>query len=139
MGLGLQPQQEHFETDTLIYVWKQYFQLLNWHRIVTYIIILTLFLENCQFNHKLAPLWHHMSSYWKTILSLAHHMTKYEGKGTKISIFKLFNELGKIWKCNIGFSKIPISHLLWIGKSLEIYRAPNQHFKIPMLNLWMSF
>ena len=25
-----------------------------------------------------------------------HHLTKYEEKGTKISIFKLFSELGKI-------------------------------------------
>ena len=38
-----------------------------------------------------------------------YHLAKYEGKGTKISIFKLFSELGKIWKCNLGFSKIPIS------------------------------
>ena len=29
--------------------------------------------------------------------------------------------------------------LLWIGKNLEIYTAPDQHFKIPMLNLWMSW
>ena len=28
--------------------------------------------------------------------------------------------------------------LLWIGKNLEIYTAPDQHFKIQMLNLWMS-
>ena len=40
-----------------------------------------------------------------------HHLTKYEGKETEISIFKLFRELGKIWKCDLGFSKIPISHL----------------------------
>ena len=40
-----------------------------------------------------------------------YHLTKYEGMETKISIFKLFSELGKIWKCNLGFSKIPISHL----------------------------
>ena len=47
-----------------------------------------------------------------------HHLTKYEGKGTKISIFKLFSELGKIWKCNLGFSKIPISHLFYeLGKT----------------------
>ena len=42
-----------------------------------------------------------------------HHVTKYEGKGTKISIFKLLSEMGKIWKCNLGFSKIPISHLFY--------------------------
>ena len=38
MGLGEQPQ-EHFEIYTLIYVLKKYFQLLNWHRAVTYIIL----------------------------------------------------------------------------------------------------
>ena len=26
-----------------------------------------------------------------------------------------------------------------IGKNLEIYTAPDQHFKIQMLNLWMSW
>ena len=41
----------------------------------------------------------------------------------------------KIWKCNLGFLKI----LLWIEKNLEIYTAPDQHFKIQMLNLWMSW
>ena len=40
-----------------------------------------------------------------------HHLTKYKDMETKISIFKLFSELGKIWKCNLGFSKIPISDL----------------------------
>ena len=41
-------------------------------------------------------------------------MTRYGGKGTKISIFKLFSELEKIWKYNLGYSKVPISHfLLW--------------------------
>ena len=40
-----------------------------------------------------------------------HDLNKYEGKGTKILIFKLFNELGKIWKCNLSFSEIPIFHL----------------------------
>ena len=69
-----------------------------------------------------------------------HHLIKYEGKVTKISIFKLFSELGKIWKCNLGFPKIPISpSLLWIGKNLEIYTAPDQHFKLQMLNLWMNW
>ena len=42
-----------------------------------------------------------------------HHLTKYEGKETKISIFTLFSEFGKIWKCNLGFSKIPITHLFY--------------------------
>ena len=48
----------------------------------------------------------------------SHHFTKYEGKVTKISIFKLFNELGKIWKCSLGFSKILTSHLFYeLGKT----------------------
>ena len=70
-----------------------------------------------------------------------HYFTKYEGKETKISIFKLFSDSRKIWKCNLSFSKIPISRLffLWIGKNLETYTAPDQHFKIQMLNLWMSW
>ena len=42
-----------------------------------------------------------------------HRLTKYEGKGTKISISKLFSELEKIWKCNLSFSKIPFSHLFY--------------------------
>ena len=29
--------------------------------------------------------------------------------------------------------------LLWIGKNLEISTAPDQHLKIQMLNLWMSW
>ena len=29
--------------------------------------------------------------------------------------------------------------LLWIGKNEEIYAPPDQHFKIQMLNLWMSW
>ena len=86
----------------------------------------------------MAPLWRHA-----IVLQdhpQPHHLTKYKGKGTKLSIFKLVSELGKIWKCNLGFSKIlNFPSLLWIRKNLEIYTAPDQHFKIPMLNLWMSW
>ena len=61
-------------------------------------------------------------------------------EGAEMSIVELFSQLEKIWKCNLGFSKIPISHLLlWIGKNLKIYTAPDQHLKIQMLNLWMSW
>ena len=36
--------------------------------------------------------------------------------------------------------KIPnFPSFLWIGKNLETYAAPDQHFKIQMLNLWMSW
>ena len=35
MGLGAQLKWEHFTIYSIIYVLKQYFQLLNWHKIVT--------------------------------------------------------------------------------------------------------
>ena len=58
-----------------------------------------------------------------------HHLTKYESKGTKISIFKLFSELGKIWKCNLGFqiSQFPISFMNW--EKLENIRSPRPTFQ----------
>ena len=46
----------------------------------------------------------------------SHHLTKYEDKGTKISIFKRFSdELVKTWKCNLGFQKsqFSISFMNW--------------------------
>ena len=52
-----------------------------------------------------------MTPYVIVLKDHPHHLTKYKGKGTKILILKLFTELGKIWKCNLGFSKMPISHL----------------------------
>ena len=53
-----------------------------------------------------------------------HHLTKHEGKGTKISIFKFLSELGKIWKNNLGFSKIPISHLFYeLGKTCKYTKS----------------
>ena len=118
MGLGVQPQQEYFAIYTLIYVWKQCFQLLNWHKVVTYIIILTVFLKTA--NYELVPLMPHVIE----LKYHPHHLTKYEGKGTKISIFKLFSELGKIWKCNLSFSKIPISHLFYESGKTWKYTQP---------------
>ena len=50
--------------------------------------------------------------------------------------FLVFSELRKIWKCNLKNYNFP--SLWWIGQSLEIYTAPGQHFKILILNLWMS-
>ena len=53
-----------------------------------------------------------------------HHLAKYEGKGTKISPFKLFSEFGKMWKCKLGFSKILIFHLFYeLGKTWK-YTQP---------------
>ena len=60
-----------------------------------------------------------------------HHLTKYEGKGTKISIFKHFSEMGKIWKCNLGFSKISISHLFMNWKTLQSIHSPRAKFQNP--------
>ena len=60
-----------------------------------------------------------------------HYLTKYEGKGTKISIFKLFNELGKIWKCNLRFSKIPISHSFMNLEKLGNIHSPRPTFQNP--------
>ena len=60
-----------------------------------------------------------------------HYLTKYEGKGTKISMFKPFNEFGKFWKCNLGFTKIQIflSFMNW-GK-LGNMHSPRSIFKNP--------
>ena len=118
MGLGVQPQQEHFAIYTLIYVWKQYFQLLNWHKIATYIIILTFFLKTAIFiiNWFLFDTTCHRAERPPSVSPYeGKEMTliKYEGKETKISVFKCFSELGKIWKYNLGFSKIIISHLFY--------------------------
>ena len=75
------------------------------------------------------------------LLSYVTFEKNYEGKGTsKIPIFKLFSELGKIWKRSLGFSNIPIFHLfLWIGENLEVCTAQDQHFKMHILNLWMNW
>ena len=53
-----------------------------------------------------------------------YHLTKYEGKGTKISNLKHFSEFGKIWKCNLGFSKILISHLFYESEKTWKYTQP---------------
>ena len=60
-----------------------------------------------------------------------HHLTKYEGKGTKISISKLFNELGKIWKCNLVFSKIQIFLSFMNWEKLGSIHSPRSIFQNP--------
>ena len=66
--------------------------------------------------------------------------TKIVGKGTKISTFKLFSELDKIWKCNLDFSENHnFPSFSWIGESLKVYTAPDQHFKIQILNPWINW
>ena len=69
-------------------------------------------------------------------------LTKHESKGTsKIPAFKLYSELGKIWKCRLVFLKINpnFPSFLRIGKNLQVYPAQDQHFKIQILNLWMNW
>ena len=97
---GKQPSltQKHFAIYTLIYVGKHYFQLLNWHKILTYIIMKTAFLENWHFNN--------------TLNSPLLRFTSYTSKG---SISRLFSELGKIWKCSLGYAKIPIFHISFMN------------------------
>ena len=53
-----------------------------------------------------------------------HHLTRYEGKGTKTSVFKLFRELAKIWKCNLSFSKIQIFPSLYELRKTWKYSQP---------------
>ena len=61
----------------------------------------------------------------------SHHLTKYEGKGTKITIFKLFSELGEIWKCILGFSQIAISHLFY---ELQSPRPTSQNANVESMD-----
>ena len=54
--------------------------------------------------------------------------------------FQTFKWIGKNLEMQSRIFKNPnFPSLLWIEKNLEIYTAPDQHFKIQMLNLWMSW
>ena len=68
-----------------------------------------------------------------------HYLTKYEGKGTKISIYKLLMNWGKIGNAIWDFQKSQFPISLWIEKNLEKCTAPDHRFRIQMLNLWMSW
>ena len=59
------------------------------------------------------------------------HLTKYEGQGTKTSTIQLFNELGKTWKCNLGFSKIQIFISCMNWEKLERIHSPRPTFQYP--------
>ena len=61
-------------------------------------------------------------------------------QGDKNLNFQTFQWIGKNLEIQSRlFKNSNFPSLLWIGKNLEIYTAPDQHFKIPMLNLWMSW
>ena len=76
-----QATEENLTIYTLLYVWKQYFQLLKYK---------SFFLKtgNLTVNCLLKP--------YVLLNNYPHHFIKYEGKETlKIPIFKLFSELKK--------------------------------------------
>ena len=83
----------------------------------------------------MAPVRCRMSSYLKIalILTISPNM--------KVRLnFQTFQWIGENLEMQSRLSKNPnFPSLLWIGKNLEIYTAPDQHFKIQMLNLWMSW
>ena len=61
-------------------------------------------------------------------------------QGDKNLNFQTFQWIGENLEMQSRLFKNPnFPSLLWIGKNLEIYTAPDQHFKIQMLNLWMSW
>ena len=58
-------------------------------------------------------------------------------QGDKKFNFQTFQWIGENLEMQSQLFKNPIS--LWIEKNMEIYTAPDQLFKIQMLNLWMSW
>ena len=61
-------------------------------------------------------------------------------QGDKNLNFQTFQWIGENLEMQSRLFKNPnFPSLLWIEKNLEIYTAPDQHFKIQMLNLWMSW
>ena len=85
----------------------------------------------------MAPLWRHVSSYWKTTLTIWPNM---KGQGDKNLSFQTFQWIGQNLEMQSRlFKNHNFPSLLWSGKNLEIYTGPGQHFKIQMLNLWMSW
>ena len=99
----------------------------NWHKIVTCIIMLLLF---------------NIFS-WKQLIYLKGHPQCHHliwSQGNKNLNFQTFQWIGENSEIQSRIFKNPnFLSLLWIWKNLKIYTAPDQHFKIPMLNLWMSW
>ena len=62
---------------------------------------------------------------------MSHVIVLKDKKGAKISIFKPFSELGKIWNYNLSFSKIPISHLFMNQEKLGNIHSPRPTFQNP--------
>ena len=94
------------------------------------------FLENWQFNHKLAlPL---LCTYqaWKTILTIWQNM-KVTGN-QKTLIFQLFRNLRKNLEVHtkLTFRNPNFPFIPWIGENWDVQLE--QHSKIPIFNLFMS-
>ena len=105
MGLGVEPQQEHFIPSFMF--GSSISSFLDWRKIVTCIIILTFFLENC--NLIINWLFSDATCHYTERPHSVSPFDQIWRQRTKISILKFFSEFGKIWKCNLGFSKIPIT------------------------------
>ena len=114
MGLGVQPQQEHFTIYTLIYVWKQYFQLLNWHKIVTYIIILTFFLKTAN-----------LIIYWLLSDATCHRFERTPSASP-------FDQIWRQGDKNHNFQTFQ-----WIGGNLEMHSRLFTNRNFPSL-LWIA-
>ena len=116
-GQTLQPHK-NFAIYIFIYVWKQYFLFLNWYKIVTYIIMWKSSLK----TGNLIINWLLLSYATERTERLPSPFDKnMKARGLQKSQF--LNSLvnwGKTWKCSLGFSKIPISHLLYeLGKTWQ--------------------
>ena len=138
MGLVEQPQPDsrspylYLETSTWIIMLTFFLKTAN--SIIKNWLVLSIQCHTCRTSSPFVvpP---HMSN---LLSNHPHHLRKCESKGIKISIFKLFSELGKTWKCNLGFSNISISHLFyelktkfwiygWIGKSYVLLGSVYLH------------
>ena len=68
--------------------------------------------------------------------SSASPFDKLWGQGDKNLNFQTFQWIGENLEMQYRLFK---NSTLWIGKNLEKYTAPDQHFKIPILSIWMSW
>ena len=111
MCLGVQPQQEHFAIYTLIYVWKQYFQLLNIRIIVTYIIILAFFLKTAN-----------LFINW-LLSDVTFHRTE------RLPSASSFDQIWRQGDKHLNFQTVQ-----WIGKNLEIQSRLFKNSNFPSLS-----
>ena len=109
-----------FCNSYLIYVFKMYFQLLSWQKILPTLWYKHFFLKPGNLIIK----WLLLSSMPHAVLKdYPRHLTKYEDKGTwKIPIFHLFYEfvIEKTWNYTqpkINISKSNFEMYAWIGES----------------------